>query len=61
MIFHSLTFARSRGVPIDELSTLCTFEPLALEREGRVRLTHSYAGAIQDGACFMTIPMCSYC
>ena len=26
-----------------------------------VRLSLSYAGAIQDRACFMTIGMCSYC
>ena len=34
---------------------------LVRKREGRVRLTHSFAGAIKDRSCFMTIAMFLYC
>ena len=50
------------GVPIDELCTLCTFCTFKRSSEkDEVRLTLSYAGAIQDRECFMTIARCSYC
>ena len=49
-------------VPIDKLCILCTFGTFKRWSEkDEVRLTHSYAGAIKDRACFMTIAMCSYC
>ena len=49
-------------LPIGEFCTLCTFLTFKRSSEkDELRLTLSYAGAIQDRACFMTIAMCSYC
>ena len=68
-VFINLTVDRSNagcahaqtdlGVPIGELCTLYAFKRSSEKDE--VRLTLSYAGAIQDRACFMTIARCSYC
>ena len=71
-VFINLTVDRFRAgcahaqtdqdVPIGKLCTLCTFLTFKCSSEkDEVHLTLSYAGAIQDRACFMTIAMCSYC
>ena len=46
------------NLAVDRSNVGCAYAQTDL---GVVRPTLSYAGAIQDRACFMTIARCSYC